>query len=54
MSIVIWITVRLTFYMVELFGICGGLIWHLSQVPIKAPVSLPSSAGQGRENTMEG
>ena len=33
---------------------CGGLTLAGYQVPTKAALSLPSSAGQGRENIMKG
>lgn len=33
---------------------CGGLALDGLQVPIKSDPALPSSAGQGRENVMEG
>ena len=33
---------------------CGGLTVAGRQVPTKAALSLPSSAGQGRENEMKG
>ena len=33
--------------------ICGGLTLAGCQVPTKAALSLPSSAGQGRENIMK-
>jgi len=33
---------------------CGGLTLAGRQVPIKVAVSLPSSPGEGRENTAKG
>jgi len=33
---------------------CGEMTLFGSQVPTKAALSFPSSAGQGRENTMKG
>jgi len=35
-------------------GNCGGLTVAGHQVPTKAALSLPSSAGQGRENRTKG
>ena len=35
-------------------SLCGGLTLAGCQVPTKATLSLPSSAGQGRENIMKG
>jgi len=35
-------------------SVCGGLTLAGHQVPTKAAPSLPSSAGQGKENIMKG
>jgi len=34
--------------------VCGGLTLAEHQVPTKTALSLPSTAGQGRENIMKG